>query len=199
MLAVTMIFCGTISSFATSDAKNSEKLNEISKKYELKDVKVSDIPEGIIPLKFDSAEELDKYLESLKANKKEEKPLIIKNTNNDFQANNNFQALASSYPTGSQSQKLSSFVTGSWNMSVTYTYDPDMKPKRFVSCSNISIYMSGITIGTNWKKIDDDFTLLDGRRTLYAKEWGVAEHYIILEGTGKIFEEPRTFDAYFYL
>jgi hypothetical protein len=127
----------TDSVFITSDSKNSEKLNEISKKYELKDVKVSDIPEGITPLKFDSAEELDKYLESLKANKKEEKPLIIKNTNNNFQVNNNFQALASSYPTGNQSQKLSSFVTGSWNMSVTYTYDPNMSPKRFVSCSNI--------------------------------------------------------------
>lgn len=201
MLIVSSLILGSsIGSFALTN-NDDVTADKVIETYSLKTITKSDVPDGITPLEFASAEEANEYLAKLKENSEVENAKVKKAkkaaTERQILVNNDIVALVSSPIDGSQTKACGTWGTGTSNMRASYTYYSDLH--RFSTFKDVTVYLSGITIGTTWTEIAKDHDFLDSMRTLACTVEGTLNHYIFFEGIGTIYQEPRTYYQEFYV
>ena len=188
VLLLSTCFVGTSSAFASTNAMSME---ELQKTHNLRTIDLNEIPDNVEPLQFDTIEEANEFLLDLEA---ESQTIDLTNGDTQYGIANSIMA-RSATQNGYQTKVVVRGGTANINLAVNYTY----ANKRFISCTGVNGYMSGITIGNGYTQHSSSYSIIDGRRTLAAHSYGTQSYYIILEGIGQIASKSRDLYAEFYL
>ncbi len=184
LLTVSLL---TTSAFAAVPTQ-SKQLDALSQKYNLRDIKASELPANVKPIEFKTVAEAEAFLE--KVNDKNNiqvsvQPAINANSTTDVTTN-----AVSSYPVGSQTLVVSWWLFGWLNHTATYTYgwDYDNGNNIFIECLSTSSSMSGLNPGVTYQQAEDSSWsyITDNGKTLKAGFTGLLTYYLVIEGTVKI-------------
>jgi len=188
---------GTTVNAKSLDTK-STNIKELSGKYNLKDIEKSSIPSNITPMEFKNVEEADKFLSKVKSESaarnlkvKEQKSKL--SLSSETVQLNMFTTLSTS--SSSQAKRVSYDGLGSTWLKVYYTYSGSI----FYSCSQVTAYCSGVTMGYDYVVNHSESSIIDGGRTLAASVDGITSYYLLIDGIVKIAQESDSYYAEFYL
>lgn len=188
--------------------KNLENLDSVK---EVKTIDQTDLPENVIPLKFDSIEEAKKYIEL-----EEENPDYVISSETLYECydiENNVIDLSGidvedeMIPENEQSLNLSEMISsantqlatckknfglGKLHIDVEYTE----RSGKFKSIKNINSYITGITIGNSWEQQSTSKSITNNGKKMNVTVKGVVTHYILLDiGLTEICSESKTYSA----
>lgn len=190
-LILSLMIGVSTSTFAKNNKDTAKKsISYLDKKFNLK--KIEKIPEGLIPLKFDTVEEAEKYLDSFHSNLQQLK-------------NNEVINLAEISPMTIDSQTASNWAGALlWvNTVAQYTYNWNSSQSRNLFTSVNSVSSMGVVYGPGLAWTPDSAQHYgnissDGTR-LFVHSGGLAEIYIFVQGIGRVLSEYETFDNTFGL
>ncbi|WP_035798718.1 hypothetical protein [Butyrivibrio sp. NC3005] len=135
-----------------------------------KSISPEELPDGIIPLEFDSVEEAKKYLTQ------EEDLLQI----NAYNVENN-KCLSRNKVTKASSNtgvKTSSIVTGLGSINVYAKYS--FVKGKFTKVNSVTTSYTGLTIGNEWVQDTYSSSITKGGKKLSVSVYGHYDHYILV-------------------
>lgn len=193
LLLSVFLFSSATSAFASTI---SPQLETLIKEYNLE--VVEQFPDGVTPVEYESVAEAEKALANIKNNAELSVEMADINTEKAQNSDTN-QALDGITPLANGSQKYTHITPPfTRNLDVYYTYHWNGQRNLFSSCTKISSYITGITLGFTWTQTGSTHSIMDGGRTLYARANAKLDHYLIIEGVGTIFTTKESIDNFFY-
>lgn len=183
---------------ASASTTDNKEVKNLEAKYNLSSISIKDIPSDVKPLKFDSVEEADKYIQQFK----EKSEALSNGTVADVQLANKSSKIADSTPkmmlastTGYQEKKVETTGISSIWIGVSYTYSGS----SFGKCTGVNSFITGFTTGVKYTHDYGTSSIIDGGRTLHAAINGTETLYIIVNGIGDIYTQKIYDTADFYL
>jgi len=175
---LTILFLTSYFVKASSDIREGQAIattiEELKNKYNLEDIEK--VPEGIIPLKFDTLEDLDKYLTAL-------------NSHDYLKAESFISPSDKSVKTLLKSAgKLNNDV--SLNVTCSYT----ICSNSIIKINSVSSYIVGNTGNWEWNQTTYNKQILDDGRTVGITVVGILTQHTIIDGAEKTFD--TTVSAY---
>lgn len=206
VLSALIIISASIPVFAADKSKGM-LINDLDKKYNLKIA--TSIPKGVTPIKFNTVEEADQFLNNLKNSPtvvnipclETNKYLdMVKNGLKTTPTNDLMMAAAA---TTSAADKINQITEGPamWmniDMSYHYAYSTYLGTNNFTSVDKISSYLSGITIGYAWTQQNFWSNLTDYNTTANVGVSGTEEYYIFVNTTlTRFWTQTKTYTTSF--
>lgn len=168
----------------TGDVKD---LKSLCDKYRLEDVSV--LPEGIIPLKFNSIQDADNYFSKVEAEKAAKKEQEIKEIANS-------PVTANAISTRSETHDVGALGSSGTSLSITCKYTVD--GSTIVGVSSISSFISGNTTNYSWSQTSKSWSSLDAGETAYVTVTGQLTQYVVVNGVLKSYYTTYTRSSEFY-
>lgn len=158
------------------ETESTESAEYIAEQLGGEAITEDELPEGVVPIEFDTVEEAKEYLE--------EQESLIDDAVNDLEENTD-ESLNSLRKRGfSASERgvlTAKFITGldALNVYVNYTYGDS----KFISVDSVTTSHTGVTIGNEWNL--DTYTYYYGAngRRLYLTIYGHWDHYILVNSS----------------
>ena len=197
-----ILIIGTLSTFASAAAldeaaaSGAASIQALSDEYNLKDISVDQIPDGIVPIEFETVEEAENFLE-----------LVAKNDSPDIEVvppveydGSNQQLSLAAVHTAVQTKKIPNtniyLLEGEGYL--TYTWDQNGSYKKFVEVTDFDAGYVGMTafVGYNLRSWAPNFNAIKTSVTITFT--GTTEYYLVIKGIGKFYERSDTSDVTFY-
>lgn len=171
----------------TGDVKD---LKSLCDKYGLEDVSV--LPEGIIPLKFDSIEDADNYLSKVEAGKDAEKEQEIKERADSSKnlKNSSDPVILGVVKTHSETHDVGVLGSSGLLLSITCKYTTD--GSKIIGVSSITSSISGDTTNYSWSQTSQSWRSLDAGETASVTITGRLTQYVVIDGKKKSFYNTYT-------
>lgn len=171
-----------IVAFANVDEISSQySKEELDMINSMSDINYSDIPEGIIPLKFESYDELFSYLKDndLSYSYDEELSESVKQHTRITSFSN------SQIKTGTNTY---SEIKGPYriNLITTMTYTGNLL-NRNIKTSSAGCTITGLTLGFDFSISDINSIIINNGKGFYSYANGTIDYYLIIEGGLKLF------------
>lgn len=174
---VSLLLLGNITNVCANDFSNivvSSNINEISNKYNLKDIDISELPEGIIPIEVDAnnlESELLKFNNLIDSNIKNKS--ILPNVD-----------IPTTYAAGIFTQKFShSFGFFKSNLTANITQDN----KKITRVSTPSLTLSGFTLSYDISNINTNSYIDSLGKNAYVDVDYQLDYYLLVDGGIKLF------------
>lgn len=152
--------------------KENVLLDEISKKYNLKDININELPDGIIPIKID-------------INNLENELLKFENSINEV--NEQFNSdISTYYKAGTFTQKYSHLV-GFCTANLTANITQDDKKITRVSTPNVTL--TGYTFAVDISNISKDAYINSSGENAYVSANYQIDYYLLVDGLLKLFSK----------
>lgn len=169
-------------------AETENNIEELKTKYNLKTVK--EVPANVTPLKFETIEQANEYLESVKEITKDKKITKGEFSNINTLAYNISSRSSSSNNSGSFKYAKMHGVGCYLNVIVDYTYgyNSSLDKNVFASASVNRTYLGGLTYGFKWEEFTSErrANVIDGGRTIEFGVKGLITQYIVIPGATDI-------------
>lgn len=191
LLVFSLMISVSISAFAEDKKDTAKKtISYLDKKFNLK--KIDKMPEGLIPLRFDTVEEAEKYLDSFHSNIEQLKINNVINT-----------AEISPMTIGSQTASNWAGALLWVNTTAQYTYSWNSSQSRNLFTAVNAVTSMGVAYGPGLAWTPDSSQHYgnissDGTR-LFVHSGGLAEIFVFVQGIGRVLSEYETFDNTFGL
>lgn len=213
--AIANVMGGSNINASTKDTDEREAIMELEDLESVKEAKVikqSELPENVIPIKFNDVEEAKKYIELVEENPEYEinsetlyENYDIENNvidlsgvdvkkemekeNENEQPENSSEVLSSANTYTATWKKQFGF--GKMNIDVEYTH----KNGKFTSIKDINSYLSGVTIAHSWEQQSTSKRIYNSGKKMSVTVKGVATHYFVLEiGLTELYSDVRTYN-----
>lgn len=199
---------------STQDTDEREAIIELEELEFVKEAKVieqSEIPENVIPIKFNDVEEAKKYIELIEENPEYgmssetlfecydiennvidlsgvdvEKKMKMVNENDQSENTSEVFSSANTYTATSKKQLGAGYV----HIDVEYT----VKDQKFKAIKNISSYFTGVTFGNSWDQKSTSKSISNNGKKMSVTVKGVVTHYFLLDiGLTEIWSENKTY------
>lgn len=177
----------------TSDVKDLQSLRD---KYELKHVSV--LPEGIIPLKFDSIEDADKYLSKVKADYNAEIEKEVKNKQEINKKTPDSSSITLDAVASHSETHMADGELGSSGLSLNITCKYKTDGSTIIGVSSISSSLDGNDSNYEWKQTSSSWTSLDAGETANVKATGKLTQYLWVNGGWESYYNTYTRSSEFY-
>ncbi len=173
-----------------------ENLENIASVEEVKMIDKSEVPENVIPLKFNNIEEAKKYLEFEEEN--QDYTISAETLYECYDVENNVvdlsgidienetvqeneQPLELLEMSSSANTKIATssqlIDTGAFHIDVEYTE----KQQKFKSIKNISSYYTGFTFGRSWEQMSTSKSITQNGKKMSVSVNGMTKHYILID------------------
>lgn len=184
-IILSSLVIGVVStSFATkafavglTEKKSNEIKQEVEKldeKYDnLEVISENELPDNVIPLKFNTVEEAEAYIKNLEKNDKEEN---INLGEVDLSEVPRFRT--------SGVEHYSTYVGfGRMNIdaSIIYLWSSSLRQNYYSKCTNVSSYVTGIEFGHSWEQTSYSANIVDRGRQLNVTVNGKNNYYILID------------------
>lgn len=219
-VVATIMLCNyNIFGYAYGVEKNEEfvKVKEVFGEVEL--ISENDMPDDVVPIKFDTAEEALNYLEIVNEQAKEGKELVLLDTEviqyYDEKADvidlSGIEIKEDMFKDAEQQKDIKiggviecaentkSKSKDTWkgpiheHIDVVYTYYND---KRFKDVVDVTSYYTGLTFGNNWVQKSYTYEITENGTKLKVNIKGVMEHYILINtALTRLASDARTLTA----
>lgn len=188
-----------------------ENLENVASVEDVKMIDKSEVPENVIPLKFNNIEEAKKYLEFEEENQDytisaetlyecyDVENNVIDLSGIDIEnetVQENEQPLELLEMSSSANTKIATssqiIDTGVFHIDVEYTE----KQQKFQSIKNISSYYTGFTFGNSWEQMSTSKSITQNGKKMNVSVNGIMRHYILIDcGMTEISSCRRSFSA----
>lgn len=199
--AITNVMGGSNINASTKDADEREAIMELEDLEAVKEAKIikqSEVPENVIPIKFNDVEEAKKYIELVEENPEYEissetlfECYDIENNVIDLSGvdvEKEMEMVNENEQPENISEVLSSANTSiaTWkeqlavmkiNIDVEYAHNN----KKYTSIKNISSYLTGITAGNSWEQKSTSKRISNNGQKMSVTVKGVLTHYLLLD------------------
>ncbi|MBL4930667.1 hypothetical protein [Clostridium paridis] len=160
---------------AKGQSQESKQIQSLKTKYDLKTV--SKAPEGVKPYKFDTVEEAEKFIESIKA--QEAKTPNHVDLGNTEVGKKNGQATPMTYGNEHRSILLG-LCYMNIDASIEYLWSSSMGQNYYNRCTGVSSYLSGVYYGNAWTQSSYAANIVNGGRQLNVTVYGKFDYYILI-------------------
>lgn len=215
MVAIANSMGGSSINASTKNADEREAIMELEELETVKEAKIieqSDVPENVIPIKFNDVEEAKEYIELLEEKPEYgissetlfecydiennvidlsgvdvEKKMEMMNENN--QSENFVEVLSSANTRIATWEKQLAVMK--INIDVEYTHNN----KKFKSVKNISSYLTGFTAGNSWEQKSTSKSITNNGSKMSVTVKGVLTHYLLLDvGQIEVCSKTKTYN-----
>ncbi len=214
MVAIANSMGGSSINASTKNTDEREAIMELEELETVKEAKIieqSELPENVIPIKFNDVEEAKEYIELLEENPEYEMSsetlfecYDIENNVIDLsgvdvekememgdenkQPENISEVLSSANThTATSKKKLGA---GYIHIDVEYT----VKNQKFKSIKSISSYFTGVTFGNSWEQKSTSQRISSNGKEMSVTVKGVVTHYFLLDvGLTELWSETKTY------
>lgn len=167
-------------------ANNDDKLKNLCQKYNLKDIDKA--PNGITPIKFESIEEAEKFINKMKNARLENKVQDIRNSS---------EIEAMSIGSRSVSTTIGFLLYLNLYVQYTYLYDPARACNYYASVNSVTTGITGLTLGFDWRPNSTASygNITNNGLNLSAHGEGWLDCYLLIEGLIKLWTNYYTIDG----
>lgn len=212
--AITNVMGGSNINASTKDADEREAIMELEDLEAVKEAKIikqSEVPENVIPIKFNDVEEAKKYIELVEENPEYEissetlfecydiennvidlsgvdveKEMEMVNENEQPENSSEVLSSANTYTATSKKQLGAGYV----HIDVEYT----VSNQKFKAIKSISSYITGITFGNSWDQKSTSKSISNNGKKMSVTVKGVVTHYFLLDvGLTELWSETKTY------
>lgn len=172
------------------------EIEQLSEEYDLQELTAEQIPEGIVPIEFETVDDAERFLESLF-----DSCTIGDAYNEDevVQSSVIQGVLASGASSGIQTKDIPDTNIYLWKGvgTLSYTWEEPGSYKKFVDITDFEAYYSGLELFVDYelKGYSYDFNAINTEVTITFT--GKTTYYIFINGIGKIASRVDTSDVSF--
>lgn len=196
-LIVYSLAIGIISTtFATKtfanelDNKNiPNEIKQLEEKYDnLEVIHESELPENVVPLKFNTVEEADAYIKNLEKNDKEEN---INLGEMDLSEVPRFRTSGVEHYS-----KYIGFGKINIDASIIYLWSSSLGQNYYSKCTNVNSYVTGLEFGHSWEQTSYAANIVDRGRQLNVTVNGKNNYYILIDtNLTKYYSERKSYSC----
>ena len=192
ILAVLIFVCSSFVVSANTLGTNASEQKQLIDNINLIPISENDLPDGVIPMEFDSEEEAKLFI------------LKIKNELDKSERHSSVEIplinplLRITQGTATVAQQFISAGLAVISLKINYTTSGNNNTGRITSVSPYTDF-TGFTLGFGWTQSDVGYQITPSEKDVYVWGNGVLDYYILIEGGIRIYSENRSLSGMAYL
>lgn len=160
---------------AEVNSQETKAIEELKTEYDLKSVDKA--PDGVVPMKFDTAEEAESFIKKIQAQEANQPDVI--DLGNTVVDQKDGQARPMTW--GTERRKiLLGFCYMNIEASIEYLWSGSMGQNYYNQCTSVNSFLTGVSYGNAWTQTSYSRNIVNGGRQLDVQVNGKFDYYILI-------------------
>lgn len=187
ILLLFFLTIGKISTVNAQDNTPSRELTRLSKKFGLVDINANEVPKGVVPLEFDSTQELEEFLTSLEKDK-------ISTTHKEYHHGMNRSDVpliptSTSYVTVTKNCSNAVAIGTYFNTWADILVGTSGSFTWISSVLHTRVGLTGVTLGMDLSN-EYSYTYNQSQSSVSVNGGAILNSYLVIEGVVKMYSRP---------